>query len=82
MLSRANMPLSSEVFPAARALGGDEVSGSKASTALLRHGLRKAVLAEDVTYFNHHRPRCALNQAAPRRSLPSATSPSHLRVQR
>jgi putative transposase len=41
-----------------------------------------AVLTEYVAHYNHHRPHCALLQAAPLRSLPPPASPSQLRLRR
>jgi putative transposase len=41
-----------------------------------------AVLTEYVAHYNHHRPHCALLQAAPLRSLPPPTAPSLLHVRR
>jgi putative transposase len=41
-----------------------------------------AVLTEYVAHYNHHRPHCALLQAAPLRSLPPPASPSQLHLRR
>ncbi|MGH4023436.1 MAG: hypothetical protein ACRDRV_02510 [Pseudonocardiaceae bacterium] len=40
------------------------------------------VLDEYLVHFNHHRPHRALSHAAPLKPIPSAMSPSQLRVLR
>jgi putative transposase len=41
-----------------------------------------SVLAEYEDYFNHHRPHCALEQAAPLRALPDHHQTDTTRVRR
>jgi putative transposase len=49
---------------------------------IVNHRHLERVLAEYLMHFNHHRPHRGLNQAAPLRPLPSATSLSHPRIRR
>jgi putative transposase len=49
---------------------------------IVNHRHLERVLAEYLMHVNHHRPHRGLNQAAPLRPRPSATSLSHPRIRR